>query len=199
MKELINGDVYITPSEVIEYLFCPRFTYFMNCLCIPQNEEKRFKVLKGREIHDDKTKVNRDYLRKKINCINKEILVYMCSKKYHLKGEVDEVLTLKDGTMAPLDYKYAEYQGAVFKTHKIQATLYALLIKDNYNKEVNKGYICYIRSKNLLKEINFTKDDFIFAEEIIIDILKIIHTGYFPKKTRYPAKCIDCCYKNICV
>ena len=36
--------IYVTTSILLEYLFCPRFIYFMNCLCIPQNEDKRFKV-----------------------------------------------------------------------------------------------------------------------------------------------------------
>lgn len=46
--------VYITPSEVIEYLYCPRFIYFMNCLGIAQHEDQRFMVLKGREVHEQR-------------------------------------------------------------------------------------------------------------------------------------------------
>ena len=38
----------ITPSIVIEYLYCPRFIYFMKILNISQNEDRRFKVTKGR-------------------------------------------------------------------------------------------------------------------------------------------------------
>jgi len=43
------ADIYVTASVLLEYLFRPHFIYFMNCLCTDQNEEKRFKVLKGRE------------------------------------------------------------------------------------------------------------------------------------------------------
>ena len=74
-------DVSITVSEVIEYMFCPRFTYFMNCLCIPQKEGERYKVQKGRKIHEDKSKINKEYLRKKIGVKNKEISIYLSSKK----------------------------------------------------------------------------------------------------------------------
>ncbi|MEZ5582076.1 MAG: hypothetical protein R3F37_04210 [Candidatus Competibacteraceae bacterium] len=38
----------ITPSEVLEHVYCPRFTWFMNVQNIPQHEDKRYKVLKGR-------------------------------------------------------------------------------------------------------------------------------------------------------
>ena len=51
-------EISITISEVMEYLFCPRFIYFMNCLNIPQYEEKRYKVIMGREIHHEKKFIN---------------------------------------------------------------------------------------------------------------------------------------------
>ena len=41
-------DYYITPSELIEFNYCKRFIYYMKCLNIPQFEEKRFKVQKGK-------------------------------------------------------------------------------------------------------------------------------------------------------
>ncbi len=194
-----SEEIYITPSEVMEYLYCPRFIFFMNCLCISQHEEQRYKVLKGREIHEQRAKINRDYLRKKLNCRDKELLVYMTSEKYHIKGIVDEVLILNDSSYAPLDYKFSEYKDWLFRTHKIQSVMYGLLIKEMYQREVKRGYICYIRSKNMIKEIVFKNRDFEEVQEIIDEIFMIIQRGYYPKKTRYLTRCIDCCYKNICV
>ncbi|HBY57577.1 MAG TPA: CRISPR-associated protein Cas4, partial [Candidatus Atribacteria bacterium] len=83
---LTKEQIFLTPSEIMEYLFCPRFIYFIHCLNIPQHEEQRFKVLMGREVHEKKAKLNKDYLRKKINCIKRENLVYLASERYHLKG-----------------------------------------------------------------------------------------------------------------
>lgn len=199
LQNSFEQNVFITPTEVIEHLFCPRFTYFMNVLKIPQHEEQRYKVMKGREIHEEKAKINKEYLRKKIGCVDKEILVYLNSAKYKLKGEIDEVLYLSDGTLAPLDYKFAEYNDRIYKTHKIQSVLYALLIIDNYQKDVKKGYICYTRSNNKLCEIEFKEKDFKDAICIIDEILDIIQKGWYPKKTKNLTKCIDCCYRNICV
>ncbi|MBU1153788.1 CRISPR-associated protein Cas4 [bacterium] len=192
-------EVYITPSEIMEYLYCPRFIFYMNVLHIPQHEEQRYKVLKGRELHEKKESVNREYLRKKIGATAKDTLVYLASERYHLKGIMDEVLILKDGTLAPLDYKFAEYKKSIYLTHKYQSVLYGLLIKENYGREVKKGYICYIRSKNKVEEITFRQQDFDEAVKIIDEILEIIQKGYYPKKTKYLTKCIDCCYRNICV
>lgn len=47
-------EYYITPSDMIEFLYCRRFIYYMKCLSIPQFEENRFKVQKGREVHEKK-------------------------------------------------------------------------------------------------------------------------------------------------
>ncbi|MCX7974844.1 MAG: CRISPR-associated protein Cas4 [Candidatus Aminicenantes bacterium] len=189
----------ITPSEIIEHLFCPRFTYFMNCLNIPQHEELRYKVLKGRELHQSKEKANVNYLRKRLGCVNKEISVYVASRKLGVRGIIDEVLHLSDGTLAPLDYKYTEYNDFTFRTHRIQSTIYALLIMENYQSPVNKGFICYVRGGNQIKEIIYSQDDFNFAREILAEFFDIIIKGYFPKKTRWQNRCMDCCYKNICV
>jgi CRISPR-associated exonuclease Cas4 len=70
---------------------------------------------------------------------------------------------------------------------------------ENYGKEVNRGYICYVRSNNFIKEILFYSADLKRARDIVKEILKIISKGYYPKKAGSLAHCIDCCYKNICV
>ena len=49
-----ESSTIITISDVLEYLFCPRFIYFMYCLDIPQHEEKRYKDI----AHILKTPIN---------------------------------------------------------------------------------------------------------------------------------------------
>lgn len=194
-----DSETIIRISDVLEYLFCPRFIYYMYCLDIPQHEEKRFKVIKGREVHETRKLTNRDYVRKKLNCISKESDVFIASKMNHIKGIVDEVLFLEDGTAAPLEYKFAEYKDKVFKTYKFQLVLQALLIRENYNIEVNRAYLCFTRSNSLVKEMEITNSDFKKAGKIIEEILDIIEKGLYPKTTRSSRKCVDCCYRNICV
>jgi CRISPR-associated exonuclease Cas4 len=191
-------DIYVTASVLLEYLFCPRFIYFMNCLCIDQNEDKRFKVLKGREIHEDKERTNIDYLRKRVGCVGKEIGIFMASNRYHIKGEVDEVLTLSDGTMAPLDYKYAEYRETVFRTQRYQSVFYGLLIQESYGREVKRGFICYTRSRNYLKEIQIKERDFRELKSLVSEIIDITQRCFYPRGRKYTTQCIDCCYRNIC-
>ena len=189
----------ITPSEVMEYLYCPRFTYFLNILKIPQYEDKRYKVQKGRRVHEKRIQDNRDYLRKKIDMTAKEINVYLSSSQNHIRGIVDEVAFMRDGTLAPIDYKYSPYKEHAFKTHKIQITLYSLLIEETYRKPVNKGYIFYIRNGSKMNEIPITLSLKQEALEIVNTILTTIREERLPQKTKVKIRCFDCCYKNICV
>ncbi|XRO74657.1 CRISPR-associated protein Cas4 [Methanocaldococcus sp. 28A] len=189
----------ITVSDVVEYMYCPRFVYFERVLGIPQHEEKREKVLIGRNIHDLKEKINKNYIRKSINAKAKFLNVYLSSKKYRIVGIVDEVLELENGSYAPLDYKFAEYKNRLFKTHKYQSILYGLLIKENFGVEVNRGFVVYVRSGNLVKKINFKQKDFEDAVRFIDLIFDIIENEKFPMNIKVnKRKCIDCCYRNIC-
>ena len=189
----------ITPSEVIEHIFCPRFTYFMHVLLIPQFEDRRYKVLKGREVHRRREKENTEYLRKRIGEVAKERQVYLASPTLRVRGIVDEVLTLKDGTMAPFDYKYTPYREQAFKTHRIQVTLYGLLIRATYERPVHRGYVAYIRGGSRLIEVPLNEAAEQEALKAVAEIFDIIQTGRIPKRIRYRARCADCCYKNICV
>lgn len=189
----------VTPSEVIEHIYCPRFTYFMQVLNIPQFEDRRFKVLKGREVHKRREQENRSYLRKNIGVIGRDRDVYLASPNLGVRGIVDEVLRLQDGTLAPLDYKYTPYRERAFQTHQIQVVLYGLLIKAVYHKPVNRGYVAYIRGGSKLITVPIDDVEEAKTKATVQELLKIIQTGRLPKRTPQRAKCADCCYKNICV
>lgn len=192
-----NSQVLVTPSDIMEHLFCPRFTYFIFSAGVPQYEKRRYKVQKGREIHDIRQSQNTHYLWKKIGTIERESSVYLSSEKLRLRGIIDEILTLEDGTMAPMDFKFAEYKKSIYRTHKFQIVCYGMLIRENYNKTVNRGFILYTRS-NEFKEIPIIPKDEKELQKIIDEMMQIIDDGYFPDKCKITAKCNDCTYKNIC-
>jgi len=196
-KKNIESTFSITASQMLEYLFCPRFTYFEYVMAIPQNEGQRFKVAKGRNIHEMARERNPDYFRKKLGVEDKKSDVYLASP-LGIRGIVDEILFLDDTTAAPLDYKFAEYKQKLFKTYRFQLVFYARLIKDNFQVPVNKGFIIYTRSKNKLVEIPLKGKDFIELEKIIDNMTNIIQNCRYPKPTSIKSRCFDCCYKNIC-
>lgn len=190
------NSISVTPSEIIQYLYCPRFIYFEKVLGIPQFEEKSYKAMRGRHLHENKENTNKNYIRKSLGVIEKLQEQYLTNT--YLRGKVDEVLTLNDGTMAPLDYKFAEYKDKVFNTYKTQLACYACLIEDNFKKPVLNGYLVYTRSKNKVVKIEIglkEKQEVIKCAKAIIEI---IADNYYPKSTKYKKRCVDCTYRNIC-
>lgn len=189
---------YINPTDLKQLSYCPRFIYYSKYLNIPEQIQNRYKVQKGRTLHKNKTMYNIDYLRKKLNVISKKINAEVYYHKYQIKGIVDEILFLKDGTCAPLDYKYAKYNNIIYDTYKVQMVLYALMIESTYNVKVNKAYIIFTLSNNFSYELNITNT---LKCKVVEDIqsYKNILNGYYPIGTKYKERCKDCFYKNICI
>lgn len=190
-------NISITPSEIIQYLYCPRFVYFEKVLGIPQFEEKSYKAMRGRHLHEDKKRMNKEYLRKKLGVIEKYQEQYLTNRV--LRGIVDEVLLLDDGTAAPLDYKFAEYKDKVFNTYKTQLACYAWLIEDNFGRSVNRGYLVYTRSKSKLVAVELDEAFKKGVKEKAQAVVQIIEKNHFPKATRYKKRCPECTYRNICI
>lgn len=191
-------NIFVTPSDVMEFLFCPRFLFYLHVLDIDQHEHKRFLVNMGRDMHKLKLVRNKDYLRQKIGCIDKKIDVYLTSQNFKLVGRIDEVLFLKNNSAAPLDYKFAFWDGKIFKTHKIQQVLYALLIEENFQTKVEKAFLVYIRSRNHLAEISITPKMKSEALVMVDNIFNILNINYYPDATKHKNKCLDCTYRNLC-
>lgn len=189
--------VSLTPSHIIQYLYCPRFTFFEYVLAIPQFEEKNYKVMRGRELHDQKLEQNKGYLRKRIGAVDKHLDQYLTNPM--MRGRIDEVLVLADGTWAPLDYKFAVYEGKIYETYRTQLYCYAWLIEENFEKEVNQGFLVYTRSQNKLMEVPIAKQHKEEVKSAAEEIFRIIDKNFYPKATKYKARCLNCTYRNVCV
>lgn len=187
----------ITPSHIIQHLYCPRFTYFEWVLRMPQNEEKFSKVLRGRQLHDERLERNKNYLRKRLGVVARHDDQYLTND--FLRGRIDEVLELADGSLAPLDYKFAEYKDKVYATYRTQLYCYALLIKENFGKEVRRGFIVYTRSNNKVVEIPIPESALADIRKTSLAILDVVAHNRFPKATSVKKRCLNCTYRKVCV
>ena len=177
----------------------PRFTYFEHVLAVPERQERRWKVQKGREVHLERRKINSTYLRKKLGVVERKFDVPLASRALGVRGIADEVLSLEDGSMAPFDYKFAEDSGIIYHNQRMQSVLYALMIEEIFERPVNKGFLCYTRSNHRVVTIEYGAEDRSEAKTVVAEILTIIQNGIFPPATRWKARCPDCCYRNICI
>jgi CRISPR-associated exonuclease Cas4 len=196
---MLEASIPLTVTHVLEHLYCPRFTFFEYVLCVPERQERRALVQKGRHSHEERRHINPNYLRKKLGVVRRQFDVPLASATLGVRGAVDEVLTLADGTMAPFDYKFAEDPGQVYYNQKVQSALYALLIRETFGVPVRGGFVCYLRSRHRVVELEHTDQDFAEAQDVVAEVLAVIRTGMLPRATACKARCRDCCYRNICV
>lgn len=189
----------ITITHVLEHLFCPRFTYFEHVLAIPERQEKRWKVQKGREVHLERQKVNKSYLRKKLQVVEREFDVPLTSDELRVRGVADEVLTFADGSMGPFDYKFAKAPRKTYRTQRLQCVLYGMLIENVYSREVHRGYLCYTRDNYKIVEVAITGRARSAAIESVNEVIDIIQNGFLPRPTSQQSRCVDCCYQKTCI
>lgn len=191
-------ELLLTPSDVLEHLFCGRFTYFERHLHLPEFQGRREKVRLGRDLHSARETTNRAYLRKRLGVVEKRIDVSLVSERHHLRGRLDEVLFFADGTAGPLDYKFARDPGRVYTTLRVQSAIYALLIHANFGVPVRRGFVVYTRSRNKVAEVTYEVEDFRRIGRVVREFLEVVGQGKLPR--RAPAtRCADCCYRSICV
>ncbi len=138
-----------------------------------------------------------EYLRRRLGVKDKYLNQYLTNDL--LRGEVDEILLLDDNRMAPLDYKFAQYKDKVYDTYKTQLYCYAWLIQENFQKEVQKGYLVYARSKNKLVEISITEDHIEKVKKTAAKIKELLQQSQYPRATKYKKRCLNCTYRNICI
>jgi CRISPR-associated exonuclease Cas4 len=166
---------------------------------VPERQERRWKVQRGREVHLERSKVNKSYLRKKLGVTARQFDVPLVSLSRSIRGIADEVLSFQDGTMGPFDYKFAKAPKKPYRNQVIQSVLYGMMIQEAFGCEVNRGYICYTRDNHKVVEISITDQLKNQALKAVSEIVDTIQKGLLPKATKYPSRCIDCCYRNICI
>jgi CRISPR-associated exonuclease Cas4 len=191
-------DLLLTPSDVLEHLFCGRFTYFERHLGLPEFQGRREKVRRGRALHAVREATNRAYLRRRLGVTSKRIDVSLASPRLHLRGRLDEVLFFADGTAGPLDHKFARDPGRVYPTLRLQSAIYALLIRENFGVPVRRDYIVYTRSANRVVEVAYQPEDFRRVGAVVREVLAVLSRGHLPRRAP-AARCADCCYRPICV
>jgi len=195
----MTDDAYwITPSDVLEFLFCPRFIYFMKVMHVPQHEERRFLVQKGRKVHEEKLAANKSYVRKKLNVEKKLENVRLFCNVYRISGIVDEILFLADGSASPIDYKYA-FHKRDFKTYFYQGLMYCLMIAETFKLSSTMAYVSFSRDKWQVEEMKYDDSSIANLDKILKTIIEIASQGIMPKKKGSKRKCADCTYRKLCV
>ena len=191
----------ISVTDIKHFIYCPRIVYFEKVLHVEprlgsqQEESKR--------LHEEL--VGKEFRRKGAILYSKEFKnaekffrVVLTSKKFRFHGMVDCIIKVGDEYI-PVDYKNMESnRGKPWIDHKYQLVAYAILIEENYQTTVKKGYINYIPEKLIIK-IDLTPTIKTHVKRILTQIKEIIQKEKLPPIKITKEKCTGGCgYKWIC-
>lgn len=121
----------------------------------------------------------------------------LISKNLNLVGKVDQ-LELHKEMIVPVELKTGKSpSNGVWPGHKIQIAAYALLIEDQFNKQVNQGSVIYL-DQNVRRTIiinPFLKDEII---ELRKEVEQLLNSTSPPTFTENANKCKKCGLKSLC-
>jgi CRISPR-associated exonuclease Cas4 len=120
--------------------------------------------------------------------------VNLYSRRLELTGKLDMVITTASEVI-PVDFKNTG--GTVDLNHKYQLTAYALLVEDQWQRPVRRGFIYLIPQKKS-REVEIVPNMKLFVKETLARIRDMTERESMPPATRRRARCVDCEFRNFC-
>jgi CRISPR-associated exonuclease Cas4 len=148
------SETYLTPTDIKQFVFCPRVTYFTRVLKMKpilgsQQEagKKTHKKLKGLENR------RKRFLKTKLPFSVKSRVFeeHLVSEKFGVRGVVDLLLTTTQDELIPVEFKMMRSnRGHVLMDHKYQLLLLGLLIEEAIGRIVRRGVIYYMKDNKAI-------------------------------------------------
>ena len=186
--------ITLTVSDVKQYVYCPRVVYFSYFL--PVRRPTTYKMEEGKLEHEHIAELEQRRSLKAYGLFDgeRQFNVNLYSKRLELTGKLDMVITTASEVI-PVDFKNTG--GTAGLNHKYQLTAYALLVEDQWQRPVRRGFI-YLVPQKKAQEITITPGMRLFVKESLARIRDMMEREAMPHTTRHRARCIDCEFRNFC-
>jgi CRISPR-associated exonuclease Cas4 len=196
------AEAFISVTDVKHYLYCPRIVYFDRVLhATPQLGSQQEA---SRELHEEYVKKElrrKDAIYYSAEFVGAEKLLFtsLSSPSLGLRGALDCIIKTEKAEYIPVDYKNMQSnKGRVWMDHKYQLVAYALLIDENFETQVRRGFVCYLPEK-LIVELKITPTMKTHVKRIIGHIKRMIREEKLPPIRVAKHKCTGGCgHKLIC-
>lgn len=188
--------LYITPTEVRDYLFCPAILYNKHVRLIeePLTEMMR----RGRErFEEDRRRGVRRRTLLGMRRIKPDKILYsqhVKSDRLRIHGIIDIIYWLNNRTYI-VEIKDSPLK-KVTPDHLYQTVAYALMAEETFNTIIYKINIFYLQSGKWIEK-RMTKDLREYTIHVINETHKIIQGKVVPE-IKYKNRCNSCWYIRIC-
>ncbi|MHA1247376.1 MAG: CRISPR-associated protein Cas4 [Candidatus Thorarchaeota archaeon] len=193
---------YLTPTDIKQYVFCPRVTYFTRVMRLKpimgsQQEESQ----KMHERLADLEKRRESLLKKRLpfTVVKKEFEVSLRSDRLRVRGKADLIVTTDDGEIIPIEFKaMASRKRQLHIDHKYQLIVLALLIEEARETTVRRGFVHYMSDESTV-ELRLTDNLRRMALTYLRRIEQMIESGTLPppRRTCFRAR-VGCGYADRC-
>ena len=196
------AEPFVSVTDIKHYIYCPRLIYFDKVLhATPvfgsQQEDSK-------ELHEDYVKKElrrKDAIYYSSEFVGAEKLLFtpLSSSVLGLQGNVDCIIKTASGESVPVDYKnMASDKGRVWMDHKYQLVAYALLVEENFDTVVKRGFVNYI-PETLILRLEITPTMKSYVKRVLGHIKRIIKEEELPPIRVAKQKCTGGCgHKQTC-
>jgi len=184
---------YIKVVDVKHYGYCPRIVYITHVLHCDEVVSEAMEM--GLEKHEA------SYIAPLIARL-KPVKIFrelkLDSDRLKLSGVVDYLLITSLDEYVVAEVKWSESaRGGVKFDHKLQLAAYALLVEENFGRDVKRGFV-YYRVDGKILEVFLSGRLKEFVERIIEEIHKIILDEKAPPVKVTEARCMNCGFRRYC-
>lgn len=193
MPEYRDETSWFTVTDLKEYTFCPRVSYYE--LCLPTLHRETIKTIAGRDAHQRQRGLasRRTFAAYGIPDGERHFDVAVASMTLGMVGEIDEVVVTGDEAF-PVDYKNTERIGYNFK---LQLTAYGLMLAETLTIPVQRGFV-YIIPQKRAEEVVFSNILIGKVHQALSEMRYIAETEAVPEPTHYRQRCPACKYRRFC-
>ncbi len=193
---------YLAPTDVKQYVFCPRVTYFTRVMHLrPVMGSQQEAAKKTHEKVSGLEKRRKRTLKTDLpfDVAEKTFDVHLVSDRLQVHGRLDMLIETTAGEFIPVEFKDMESnRGRVRLDHKYQLLVLALLVEDSWDTVVRRGLVHYLRDETTV-EVPFTHSLKRRTERVLEDIRAMIQSGTMPAPRRRCAHArVGCGFADVC-
>lgn len=187
--------------DLKQFQYCPRLIYFHYCL--PNIRPITKKMERGVEMQKMamRNEARRSLKPYGLTHGERQHNVVLESTELGLRGKIELVIKTNDNPrqtpeLIPVDFKNSR-RGKPDKHLKLQLTAYALMLEENKQLPVKRGFLYYIPLRRAV-EVPINARLKANLRKSIATMRKIVTAEWMPSPTRQRGKCVDCEFRRFC-
>jgi len=194
MSGQVAARLYLTVTDVKQFLYCQRILYYTYCLPVPRRPT--YKMEDGQQEHarTEDLEGRRSLRAYGLQEGQRLFHVALHSPTLRLSGLLDMLILTSDEAI-PVEYKNTRRKPA--RNHCHQLAAYALLIEETWSLPVQRAFFYLIPSRRA-SEITLDSLDKRRVVHTLEDIRHMVASECMPEPTRQRDRCVDCEYRRYC-